>query len=189
MEATKLTGERDDYEEEEGEEEYDESEDEIEEEKEVVREITDYEQRKTTYLYSDGTYEDVRHQQESSCFIATACYGSPLDKHVVFLRLFRDSEVLESKLGRCFMRLFNRFYYSFSPSLASLIVRRPTVRFVSRYFVVAPMIHMLRLSCCFMRPISRLSREASVFGTGAMFSLIFLTLLWVVLRLVAVLVG
>ena len=189
VETTELTEEGDDYEEEESEEEYDESEDDTEEEKEVVREITDYEQGKTTYLYSDGTYEDVLHQQESSCFIATACYGSPLDKHVVFLRLFRDSEVLESKLGRSFMRLFNRFYYSFSPSLASLIARRPTVRFVSRYFVVAPIIHMFRLSCFLMRPTSRFSREASVFGTGAMFSLTFLTLLWVVLRLVAVLVG
>jgi len=188
-----MTEEWDEQEEEETEEEYyDESEEENEEEKEVLKEVIDYEQGKTTYLYSNGTYRTVDHQQESGgasgCFIATACYGSPLDRHVVFLRLFRDTEVLESALGKGFMRLFNRFYYSFSPSLASLIARHTTLRLVSRYLIVAPIIHMLRCSCFLMRPISRFSREASVLGTGVTFSLIFLAALWISLRLVAVLV-
>jgi hypothetical protein len=59
--------------------------------------------------------------QKSGCLIATATYGSELSPQVQFLRGFRDHEVLTTFAGRSFMTVFNRFYYAFSPSVASAI--------------------------------------------------------------------
>jgi hypothetical protein len=172
------------------EEEYDgEPEEEEDEGRSVVQEITDYEDGKTTYLYDDGTYETVYHEaeQQSDCFVATACYGSALDQQVVFLRRFRDTEVMKTRIGKNFMRLFNSFYYSFSPSLASFITCHANARLIVRGIIVAPMIHLLRVSCYLMRSLTRLSREASVLGTGVLFVLVSLCGIWAVLRLMTLL--
>ena len=64
----------------------------------------------------------------SNCFIATAAYGSFLDKHVVILRNFRDAYLLTSDLGRTFVD----FYYRTSPPLADFIAKHDTLRMVVR---------------------------------------------------------
>jgi hypothetical protein len=142
-------------------EEYEDEEDEEEEEQErsIVKEITDYEEGKTTYLYDNGTYEVVYHETEeaSECLVATACYGSALDEQVLFLRRFRDIEVMGTIIGRNFMRLFNTIYYYFSPTLASFIAHHRRARLAVRYAAVGPMIHLLRLSCYLTGPLSKVS--------------------------------
>lgn len=55
------------------------------------------------------------------CIIASAAYGSELAPEVQFLRGFRDQTVLSTFAGTQFMRVFNAFYYSFSPSVARLV--------------------------------------------------------------------
>jgi streptogramin lyase len=52
------------------------------------------------------------------CVIASAAYGSELAPEVQFLREFRDKSVASTFAGGQFMKLFNEFYYSFSPSVA-----------------------------------------------------------------------
>jgi hypothetical protein len=172
--------------------EYDEEEEEREEQdseesRSVVKEITDYEEGKTTYLYDDGTYEVVHHEdeQESDCFVATACYGSALDEHVVFLRRFRDCEVMETNIGRCFMRTFDALYYSFSPSLASYLKRHQNAKIIVRYAVVAPTIHLLRLSRYITKPVSKVSREASIAATGSTFVLMWFIIGWILFYLIS----
>jgi hypothetical protein len=172
-----LSYEEDEDEEEEEEEQEDE--DEEQEERRVVKEITDYETGKTTYLYDDGTYEDVYHDEEpSECFVVTACYGSALDKHVIFLRQFRDLEVMRTRVGRNFMLFFNALYYSFSPNLASFLARHRIPKLVTRCVIVAPTIHLLRLSRYLAKPLSNISREASVLATGMIFVLGCLIIAW-----------
>ncbi len=65
-----------------------------------------------------------------ACFIATAAYGSLLDKHVVILREFRDKVLLGDRLGERFVGM----YYQFSPSIAGVIEQnellRATVRII-----------------------------------------------------------
>jgi hypothetical protein len=66
---------------------------------------------------------------KSSCFIATAAYGSSLEPHVAVLRAFRDNYLLTNRAGRSFVR----FYYRCSPPLANLIARHPGLRMMTRW--------------------------------------------------------
>jgi hypothetical protein len=62
------------------------------------------------------------------CFIATAAFGSPLEKHVGILQDFRDRHLLTNGPGRAFVK----FYYEVSPAIAAKIAQSATGRFVTR---------------------------------------------------------
>jgi len=64
-------------------------------------------------------------QQQGGCLIATATYGSELSQQVQMLREIRDNSLLQTELGSAFMKSFNQFYYSFSPSIADLERENP----------------------------------------------------------------
>ena len=64
----------------------------------------------------------------SSCFIATAAYGSYLDPHVKTLRRFRDQYLLTNAPGEWFVRI----YYQHSPPIAYYIRERETLRTIVR---------------------------------------------------------
>ncbi len=59
------------------------------------------------------------------CLIATATYGSELSPQVQQLRELRDNVVLNTESGNSFMKSFNQFYYSFSPTIADLERQNP----------------------------------------------------------------
>jgi hypothetical protein len=80
-----------------------------------------------------------------SCIIATATYGSELSPEVQFLREFRDNTVLNTFAGSNFMTVFNVFYYSFSPSVASIISGNEVLRDAMKV-ILYPLIGILHLS-------------------------------------------
>ena len=65
---------------------------------------------------------------EPSCFIATAAFGSPMEKHVTILKHFRDCYLMTNKMGRAFVL----FYYEHSPELAEYVSRHESLRAVVR---------------------------------------------------------
>jgi hypothetical protein len=67
-------------------------------------------------------------KNQNNCFIATAAYGSPLEKHVKTLRQFRDAVLLKFDLGK----LFVRTYYKLSPPVAQVISESPVLRAASQ---------------------------------------------------------
>ncbi len=62
------------------------------------------------------------------CFIATAAFGTPLEKHVQILRDFRDRFLLTSSAGQAFVK----FYYEVSPPIAGKIAQSEGLRFITR---------------------------------------------------------
>jgi len=87
------------------------------------------------WVFSDGTGSTA----EGGCFIATAAFGSPFERHVVTLRRFRDEYLLKSSPGRTFVRL----YYRYSPPLAAIIADSPVLRAIVRVHLV-PLVYVSR---------------------------------------------
>lgn len=71
---------------------------------------------------------------QGGCFIATAAYGCALEPEVATLCAFRDRVVRPWRLGRTFIRIYERL----SPPFARWIVPRPVARRVVRLLVVRP---------------------------------------------------
>ncbi|MBA7493011.1 hypothetical protein ES702_03566 [subsurface metagenome] len=83
--------------------------------------------------------------KKSGCLIATATYGSELSPQVQFLRGFRDNTVYSTFAGSSFMKVFSGFYYSFSPSVASVIADNSVLRDIMKV-VLYPLIGILHVS-------------------------------------------
>lgn len=62
------------------------------------------------------------------CFIATAAFGSPMEKHVQILRDVRDRVLLNSSAGKAFVQ----FYYRESPAIAGKIAASDGLRLITR---------------------------------------------------------
>ena len=81
----------------------------------------------------DGTTLPTQSQNQgggggSSCFIATAAFGSPLEPQVQVLREFRDVYLLTNKPGRWFVAQ----YYQLSPPIADFIRGHDHLRAIVR---------------------------------------------------------
>lgn len=70
--------------------------------------------------------------KSSSCFIATAAFGSPLTKEVDAFRDWRDSTLLQTFLGKGFVNV----YYFISPPMAKFISKHAGVRHLTRGLLV-----------------------------------------------------
>ena len=77
------------------------------------------------------------------CVIASAAYGSELSPAVQFLRDFRDHEVVETFAGAGFIKAFNAFYYSFSPTLAESISENDNAKGLTRA-LITPLVAVLQ---------------------------------------------
>jgi len=71
------------------------------------------------------------------CFIATAAYGSYMEKHVMVLREFRDHFLLTNPMGKAFVDL----YYTYSPPVADFITSHDNLRVVVRWSLI-PLVSM-----------------------------------------------
>ena len=80
-----------------------------------------------------------------TCLIASAAYGSDLSPQVQALRMFRDRLVLSTFAGTQFMKVFNAWYYSFSPTIARLISNSPSLSLAARALIY-PLIGILNIA-------------------------------------------
>lgn len=71
-----------------------------------------------------------------NCFVATAAYGSPLEKEVSTFRAFRDRFLVPSALGKKFIRA----YYYYGPKLAEFVSKSEMRRSVARAALSVPLL-------------------------------------------------
>jgi len=84
------------------------------------------EKRGDLYGENKSTSSSIRNLEENnpSCFIATAAYGTPFAFEIDILRHWRDKSLKINYIGN----LFVRFYYLFSPKIADFIRTRNYLR-------------------------------------------------------------
>lgn len=121
-----------------------------------------------TYEASISNEVYAEAEKKKACIIATAAYGSELDPHVQFLRSFRDDFALKTFAGSNFMEIFNAWYYSFSPSIASFISTSDTLRATTRVMIY-PLIGILRFGVI-VSDIFSFNSEMSVIVAGIIIS-------------------
>ncbi|MGA8849237.1 MAG: CFI-box-CTERM domain-containing protein [Dehalococcoidia bacterium] len=89
----------------------------------------------STTITLNGNYHIMANFKEvstaptnSTCFIATAAYGTPMARQIQILREFRDKYLLTNPPGRAFMD----FYYRVSPPIAKFITEHPSLKPIVR---------------------------------------------------------
>lgn len=69
---------------------------------------------------------------ELDCIIATAAFGSRMDTNVEAMRHLRDNSVKITFTGGNFMKVFNGWYYSWSPAIAKAVHDHESLRSITR---------------------------------------------------------
>ena len=77
--------------------------------------------------------------QNQGCFIATAAYGTPMATEMNILRKWRDTFLLQDKIGRVFVKT----YYRVSPPIAVFISKSDQRRAIVRK-ILKPLISVLK---------------------------------------------
>ena len=95
-------------------------------------------------IVQEVSAEDGSNDEGGGCLIATATYGSELAPQVQQLREIRDKKLLQTESGSAFIQEFNKFYYSFSPTIADLERENPAFKEAVK-LTLTPMISSLSI--------------------------------------------
>jgi len=98
---------------------------------------------------------------KTACFIATATYGSELSPEVQLLRNFRDNSLAKTKSGSSFLIVFNTWYYSFSPSVASYIAAHEGLR-TGMKVILYPLVAFLYVAAALYSRLSPVPELATI---------------------------
>ncbi len=102
--------------------------------------------------------ETLDEEKGGGCLIATATYGSELAPQVQLLREIRDNQLLNTESGSAFMKTFNDFYYTFSPTIADYERESPIFKEAVK-LTITPMITTLSI-------MENANSESEVLGLG-----------------------
>ena len=105
------------------------------------------------------------------CLIATAAYGSEFSPQVQMLRDFRDHYVLATHGGFYFMKVFNVWYYSWSPAVAELERSNPTLRFTVKNLIY-PLLVELEASKTVYLTLKGFNSEVAIVAAGFLASML-----------------
>ncbi|MDH3278526.1 MAG: polysaccharide deacetylase family protein [Nitrosopumilus sp.] len=92
--------------------------------------------------YQETKSSNSNPTNNGGCLIATAAYGSEIAPQVQQLRELRDNQLLQTESGSAFMKSFNEFYYSFSPTVADYEREHPIFKEAVK-LAITPMISSL----------------------------------------------
>ncbi len=83
-------------------------------------------------------------EKKEGCFVATAVYGSAFAPQVEMFRILRDTRLMPHSLGRALVRV----YYSISPEIAVVLVKKPRLLKMTRWFLDAILVVMRQMVRC-----------------------------------------
>jgi hypothetical protein len=125
-------------------------------------------------------------EEKKGCIIATATYGSELSPEVQFLRGFRDNTVLNTYAGSNFMTVFNTWYYSFSPEVASIIAVNEILRIIMKTLLY-PLIGILHITAA-MFSLFSFNPEFAIVASGliasSLIGVIYVTPFVLIIRII-----
>jgi len=113
-----------------------------------------------TIVIEDGVTISDSGAGGGGCFIATAAYGSKMDKHVTILTEFRDKRLVTNPIGRGIVDA----YYTLSPPVADYLHKHPFARALVRYILI-PVVGIAYLSL-FIHPLALLFAFIFMLLTG-----------------------
>ena len=123
-----------------------------------------------------ATFQLQIRAEESRCIIATAAFGSELAPEVAYLRGFRDGTVMSTYAGSRFLTVFNAFYYSWSPGVASVIRGNEALASITRA-AITPLLYTLKVGSYLYGLLP--SGDLAMMAVGSLMSLILgLVYLW-----------
>lgn len=93
-----------------------------------------------TTVSSGGGDGDTDAGGGGGCFIATACYGTPMAEEVKILGAFRDKYLLTNPAGQTFVK----FYYEYSPKVADFIKDKEHFKAIIRG-CLEPVVSIIRI--------------------------------------------
>ncbi|MEM6468168.1 MAG: DUF4157 domain-containing protein [Planctomycetota bacterium] len=95
-------------------------------------------------------------ESQELCFIATACYGSPMNPNVELLRNFREAVLRRNALGRAFIAS----YYFASPPVARFLGRHRAARAMVRTILLVPLVFAVQSTASRWRKPSQVESSA-----------------------------
>jgi len=101
----------------------------------------------------------------TNCPVSKATSGTALAPLAQSLRNFRDQSIMKTRTGVAFMTLFNAWYYSFSPAIASYLGTHQAQRELFGY-TLYPLIGLLYASYYTYALISPLNNEVAALTAG-----------------------
>jgi len=96
------------------------------------------------YAQPTTTENNKPNEENGGCLIASATYGSEMAPQVQQLRELRNNTVLKTDSGTAFMKSFNQFYYSFSPTVADLEREHPIFKEITK-ITLTPLLSSLSI--------------------------------------------
>jgi hypothetical protein len=100
---------------------------------------------KAVFVLLTSNIASITASPKKSCIIATVCFESSDHPKVQLLRNIRDIDMSTTGFGKQFVHYLNRWYYSFSPAVASYLGRHQTLRSFTRVMVIRPIIAYMQL--------------------------------------------
>jgi len=103
------------------------------------------EKRTSVSAGGGGTFVVEKKYEEDECLIATAAFGSGMHPKVKAMRSFRNNKVMTTFTGNNFIKIFNAWYYSWSPPVAKLLRGNEDLRLVTRV-VLYPLVEAVNIA-------------------------------------------
>jgi hypothetical protein len=142
----------------------------------VTASLEGYREKSMAVTASPGeeTLVELRLKPEAKpgggCLIATAAFGSEMAPQVQALRNFRDCYVMATRGGLAFMKTFNSWYYSWSPTIAELERENPALKTAVKGMIYLLLVELEAVKAVY--PLLSFSPELAVLTVGVLASML-----------------